>query len=246
VAKTSTTYDVHVLASDTIYKGMPWDAVTAWCENGRISGQDKIRTSGTTEWQLIGTNPKFVDYLFKAKPEDPEEIAAQLEEVELDPPRQHRAEEDDDVDMIPLIDVSLVLLLFFIMKISAATVSPIEVPTMKNAAEVRKDADAINIQIDKRADGSVFYFLQVGNRSIPAEDNNLPTVEALISRLDAKLAEWPKLMPPDKPPIPPEVRIACNKELPRSRVQQVAKYLDERKANNKIAFFAAEVKEVQQ
>jgi hypothetical protein len=71
MAKTQATYDVHVLASDTIYKSMPWDAVTAWCENGRISGQDKVRPSGTTEWQLIGTHPKFVDYLFKSTPEDP-------------------------------------------------------------------------------------------------------------------------------------------------------------------------------
>jgi biopolymer transport protein ExbD len=247
VAKNTEIYDVHVLASDTIYKGMPWDAVTSWCEQGRISGQDKVRVSGTAIWLLIGEHPKFVDYLFRVKPEDPAELAAQLEEVELEPPpRLKRGEDDDDVDMIPLIDVSLVLLLFFIMKISSATVSPVEVPDMKYAAEVRKNSDAINLQIDKRADGSVFYFMQVGNRAIPAEDNNLTTPEALITRLDAKIAEWPKLIPADQSPVPPEVRIACHKDLPRSKVQQLAKYLDERKANNKIAFFAAEVKEKQQ
>lgn len=238
-------YDVWLKQADTVYKGMPWTVITDWIQQGRIARTDHIRPTGTqAAWGLISTHPKFVDYFApRTATQTLEEIREELESVAIEtPPRDRRGDEDEDVDMIPLIDVSLVLLLFFILKITAATVAPVDVPEMKNASEFRKDSDPINIMIDKRADDSVYYFLQVGNRSIPPEDNNLPTPEALIARLDAKLSEWSKLMGSDKPALPPEVRIACHQALPRSRVREVARYLDERKANNRISYFGAEVK----
>ena len=81
--------------------------------------------------------------------------------------------------------------------------------------ELSKDADALTVHIDKRADGEVFYAVRVGDRLDP-RDNNLATQEEMLVRLDVRLAEAQR---------PPEVRIACHRELPRGLVRDVAREL---------------------
>ncbi|OWK38269.1 ExbD/TolR family protein [Fimbriiglobus ruber] len=231
-------YDVWFLAADTVYRGVPYGVVTSWAEQGRVSPDDKVRpaTVANAPWLRAGDHPRIADFLFRAAdpPPQPGDTYEQLQAVEMDVQYKSRAEDDDDdVDMIPLIDISLVLLIFFMMTAAVSALSPVEVPDMKNASELSKDADAFTILIDKRASGETYFALRIGE-SLAPEDNNLVTPEDVLRRLDARLKEVQK---------PPEVRIACHKELDRSWVRDIARELDKRKSKDQIAFYGAEVNE---
>lgn len=108
--------DVWILDSNTVYREVPFTVVTDWLQQGRLLAEDKARPSGTNQWLALGETPAFAAYIPKAEPYRVEDQAEALEPVQVDFAwkRPHGAE-DDDVDMIPLIDVSLVLLVFFMM-----------------------------------------------------------------------------------------------------------------------------------
>jgi hypothetical protein len=107
---------------------------------------------------------------------------------------------------------------------------------MKHGSKLEADPGAFTIVIDKRGTGEVFFALRIGKKPPANEDNNLATPEDLIRRLDARLAETQTA---------PEVRIACNKDLERGWVRDIARELDKRKQKNLIAFYGAEVLERQ-
>lgn len=234
----ATNFDVWFVAADQVYKAVPYGVVTDWAEQGRLGADDKLRPAGVeTTWVRAADHPQISDFLFVASVDT---AASQthgdaLEPVELDGWHRRSEDEDDDVDMIPLIDISLVLLIFFMMTATVAALSPIDVPDMKHASELSKEADAITIEIDKRGIDEIVYAVRIGNAAAAPEDNNLASLGAMLTRLDARLAGKER---------PPEVRIACNKELPRERVREVAKELDQRKHDGQIAFYGAEVNEV--
>lgn len=233
------TFDVWFIHADTVYKKVPYGVATGWAEQGRLSADDKVRPAGvTTAWVRVADHPLLCDFLFATPPAAASaDRAEQLHDIEMDVTwgRHHAAgEEDDDVDMIPLIDISMVLLIFFMMTATVAAVSAVDLPGMKHASEVGKNGDAFTVQIDKRAGGEVFYALRVGD-GVPAnEDNNLTSKDELVARLRSRLKSAQQA---------PEVRIACNKELPRVLVHEVAKDLHKLREEKLIAFYGAEVVE---
>lgn len=227
-------FDVWFVAADTVYRGVPYGVVTGWAEQGRVAADDKVRPAGTEQpWARVGNHPLLADFLFRPRLVASSDASEQLQPVEMDVGGKRFEDEDDDVDMIPLIDISLVLLIFFMMTTAVAALSPVNVPDMHYASELGKDPDAITIQIDKRADDEVFFAVRVGDRLAP-EDNNLATPEEMLRRLDVRLAEAQR---------PPEVRVACHRELPRSWVRDVARELDRRKQKEQISSYSAEVNE---
>lgn len=118
-------YDVWFLQANTVYKEVPYSVVTDWAEGGRLQADDRIRPSGTAQWFRLGGFPELSGFLHRDEPQPT------LEEIELEPLyggftwKRRPEDDDDDPDMIPLIDVSLVLLVFFMMTASVATVSRI-------------------------------------------------------------------------------------------------------------------------
>lgn len=229
-------FDVWFVAADTVYRGVPYGVVTGWAEQGRVAADDKVRPAGTEQpWTRVGDHALLADFLFRPRPAAPADAAERLQPVEMDIGRRFE-EEDEDVDMIPLIDISLVLLIFFMMTTAVAALSPVNVPDMHYASELSKDADALTVHIDKRADGDVFFAIRVGDRLDP-KDNNLATPEEMLVRLDVRLTEAQR---------PPEVRIACHRELPRSWVRDVARELHRRKEKDQISSYTAEVNEQKQ
>ncbi len=230
-------FDVWFQAADTVYRAVPYGVVTSWAEQGRLAADDKLRTAGTDgPWVAAKAHPFVADFLFRqGQPATDADTYEQLQAVEMEvEPRKRAADDDDDPDMIPLIDISLVLLVFFMMTTAVAALSPVEVPDMQHASELRKDADAFTIHIDKRADGEVYFALRIGEKNPLPEDNNLRTPEDVLRRLDFRLGEVQR---------PPEVRIACHKDLQRGWVRDLARELDKRKAKEQIAFYGAEVNE---
>ena len=141
--------------------------------------------------------------------------------VELPEPEERpapgRFEEDDEVDMIPLIDISMVLLVFFIMIQAAGALAPVDVPEMKYAGQLTADPDAITITIEKLNTEDVFYAVRVGGGGPKPEHDQLKTPEAAIAALKENLIGVTR---------PPEVRIACRKDLPRERVYELRRELE--------------------
>jgi biopolymer transport protein ExbD len=109
-------FDVWIVETNTVYREVPYTVVTDWIQQGRLLPDDKLKPSGTAEWFRLGGMPALAAFLPKSEPFRAEDQFEALEPVEVDftwkrgPP-----DEDEDVDMIPLIDISLVLLIFFMM-----------------------------------------------------------------------------------------------------------------------------------
>jgi biopolymer transport protein ExbD len=226
-------FDVWFVAADTVYRGVPYGVVAGWAEQGRVSADDKLRPAGSAEaWVRVGDHPRVADFLYR-RPAGPVGPAEQLQPVEMDL-GPHREVDDEDVDMIPLIDISLVLLIFFMMTTAVAALSPVDVPDLAYVSQPSNEKDAISIHIDKRSSGDVFFALRIGDKQPAPEDNNLATPEELLRRLDARLAEAQR---------PPEVRIACNRDLERGWLRDIARELDKRKQKDQIASYFAEVNE---
>lgn len=230
------TFDVWVQSSNTVYKGVPFNVVTDWAQQGRLAATDRIRTSGTEDWSLISDDPIISDFLFVKRPVSRETPFPSPGPVVMDVVwAQSRDDEDDDVDMIPLIDISLVLLIFFMMTAAVSSLSPIDVPQLSNIHDAGAPADALTITIDKRSSGEANYALRIGEKVAEAVDNDLDTLAQLLERLDIRLGE-------SRGPTP-EVRFACHRDLPSERVHELLKELETRKKAGRIGLYRAEVNE---
>src|SRR5580700_3804345 len=126
--------DVWIVGSNTVYREVPYTVVADWVQQGRLLEDDMLKPSGTNEWSKVGAADNFNAYLPKPQAHRSEDRAEALERVELDFTYKRRHDdEDDDVDMIPLIDVSLVLLIFFMLiSAGAGVASTIKVPAIEN------------------------------------------------------------------------------------------------------------------
>src|SRR5262245_10918244 len=127
-------FDVWVHSSNTIYKRVPFGVVTDWAQQGRLAATDKLRhAGGEREWLAIKDDPIVSDFLFaksKAPLAEPAAPALDTHAADLAWGKVHE-DDDDDVDMIPRIDISLVLLVFFMMSTAVSALSPMDVPQMK-------------------------------------------------------------------------------------------------------------------
>jgi biopolymer transport protein ExbD len=262
VPKPPKAFDVWFVAANTVYKGVPYNVTADWAQQGRLAPADMVRPAGTTAaWVTVAEHEFLSDYLprpaaAKAVPAAPVAAAAVAagsatavaepppvtEPAELpDPEPVHRpwrgSDEDDDVDMIPLIDISMVLLVFFIMIRATGALAPVDVPEMKYAGQLSNDPDALTISIEKLNEAEVFYSVRRGQEPPRPSHDLLPTPEAAIAALDELLAGVQR---------PPEVRIACRKDLPRERVYELRRELEGRQKKNYINSFTATVIEAPQ
>jgi biopolymer transport protein ExbD len=258
VSKAPKAFDVWFVKLNTVYKGVPYSVVAEWTQEGRLAPIDKVRPAKTTlPWTDIGEHELFADYVARpiatgvvqvgaaatvAPPgvaqtipssttADADNVLPEAEELTF---RRPAGEEDDDVDMIPLIDVSMVLLVFFIIMRAAGALSPIDVPEMKYAGQLRNDPDAITINIDKQDEFTIFYSVRVGVSPPTPEHDNLETPAKAMEAVDELIAGTQK---------PSEIRIACRKDLPRERVYEIRRELEKRRKDNKNITYSATVLE---
>jgi biopolymer transport protein ExbD len=126
--------DVMLIEANQVYRGVPYTVVTDWIQQGRLLGEDKVRAAEGTPWHRLDAVPALAAFLPRPEPTRVEDRAEALEPVEVEFSWRRPAGEDEgDVDMIPLIDISLVLLIFFMMSaaVGAGMLSPIETPSAK-------------------------------------------------------------------------------------------------------------------
>src|SRR5713101_2085864 len=105
-------FDVWLTHAGTVYRSVPFGVVTDWIQQGRLLEDDRIRPVGTEQWFILGEVPAFASFIPRPELLRTDEQAEALEPVETAfswGKKGHDGEEADP-DMIPLIDVSLVLL----------------------------------------------------------------------------------------------------------------------------------------
>jgi biopolymer transport protein ExbD len=251
MAKPPKAFDVWFVSANTVYKAVPYTVVADWAQQGRLAGTDMVRPTGAKSgWERVSEHALLADFLprqtavltepapaapapasapgrtenlipAEVVPDPAQPAGAGGPRVELpDPetePLASRFEEDDEVDMIPLIDISMVLLVFFIIIQAAGALAPVDVPEMKYAGELTADPDAITITIEKLNTEDVYYAVRVGQAPPKPEHDKLPTPEKAMAALTESLAGVTR---------PPEVRIACRKDLPRERVYELRRELE--------------------
>jgi len=224
--------DVWIIESNTVYREVPFQVVSDWIQQGRLLENDMLRRSGTAEWSPVGGSPDFAPYLPRAEPYRVDDTAEALEPVELDFRWKKRPdEEDDDVDMIPLIDVSLVLLIFFMLTASSAGLAAF-VPTPPAEYGRIASTDAVQLNINLRGEGDErkpVYSFSVGNRYLDEKDSELQSMDAMLSRLQEYLDNLPNenkvevtinAHPDVKSGLVREVIARLESESLRGRVQQ--------------------------
>jgi biopolymer transport protein ExbD len=189
MAEKNQTLDVWILETNTVYKAVPFMVVADWIQQGRLLDDDMVRAGGKGDWTPIAGTPALAAYLPRAEPRRADDKAEALEPVGLNldwkrPPQ----EEDDDVDMVPLIDVSLVLLIFFMMTAAAGALgaSPVPTPAVEHTTRFREPR-VIDIDLNlrkERGQNVVLYSIRV-NRQQPAEGfANLTSLKEAMAKLD--------------------------------------------------------------
>lgn len=220
--------DVWIVDLKKVYTGVPFTVVTDWLQEGRLLSTDHVRLAGKEKWHPISMVPALTPYLPVPQHLAIEDRAEAMEPIDLglQSPKVHEAE-DDDVDMIPLIDVSLVLLIFFMMTaaISSGVFSPIETPGAKHQlASITGDMYWIGIEkkIDKGTQQAIKLF-SLGKDSqksylVEPTDNDDAILEALTRELQEVEGEV-------------KVRLRADKSLPIEAIKTATLGLQELEAS---------------
>lgn len=227
-------FDLWFVAANNVVKEVPFHVVTDWCQQGRAVQEDQIKPSGTAQWYPLGSVVAFQPYFLQPEPNRPADAAEAMAPVEMDIEWPSKPDDgDEDVDMIPLIDISLVLLIFFMMTMAVAAVSRISVPDAANAFKVTAEPELLRVDIDWR-DGKPVYGIGIGTANPAPEDDNLPSDVELKARLDEKLRTYS---------VPPKVRIAAHGDIPYEVVEEILRALEVRQQREQIREYAVEVNE---
>jgi biopolymer transport protein ExbD len=152
---------------------------------------DKARPSGTADWLDLSQIREVAAYAPPVQEKRADDVAEALEPVELEMSYKRQVEdEDQDVDMIPLIDVSLVLLIFFMMTSTVSGLSStLSLPEVRSAPG-GLSSDQLWVSVEKggdQPDAPPVYAVGIGNASAKQGDRNLDLPTAM-QRLDDKLA----------------------------------------------------------
>ncbi len=211
------TIDVWLVEANTVYKEVPYTVVADWIQQSRVLENDKVKFSGTKDWMRVGDSPEFAGYLPRTEEFRAEDEAEALEPVELDVHwKRPQRDDDDEVDMVPLIDVSLVLLIFFILTTTSAAGMAggnIRTPETENGlVNANREMIWIGMDIDRSNNNQPIYSIGRGIQPAAKEDSNLKTSEEVLQRLDS-------MLPTDGTRL--EVSIRAHKDLASGEVRRM-------------------------
>ncbi|GIW79325.1 MAG: hypothetical protein KatS3mg105_1132 [Gemmatales bacterium] len=222
--------DVWIVESNTVYREVPYSVVTDWVQQGRLLGEDYVRPIGSAQWYRVGTIPAFQPFFPQPARMEIDDQAEALQPVELDFAWKRPADdEDEDVDMIPLIDVSLVLLVFFMMASTVGVASGlIETPQAKYKL-LTMNTDLVWVGIAPGENGPA-YSLGEGQETAGKEFRDRQSLlEALEARLRSKNGA--------------RVAIRAHRQLPYDVVRAMTIELETLKRRGLVLEILAEVSE---
>lgn len=141
-------FNVWLVEPNTVYRGVPFTVICDWIQEGRLLGKDCVRTPGAPAWEHLDAHPLFTPYFGQVGLPTSEDVAEALKPIDIDfGPKGPPPEEDDEVDMIPLIDISMVLLVFFMMTAqNLITAAPFQIPKTETA-EITDSQGNVNISV---------------------------------------------------------------------------------------------------
>ena len=221
--------DVWIVESNTVYREVPFTVVCDWIQQGRLLESDMLRPSGTAQWFKIGGMPTFAAYLPKVEPFRVEDQAEAMEPVHGGFSwRRRHDEEDDDIDMIPLIDVSLVLLIFFMMTGSAVTAAGLVSLPKAEYGQVTSNRELwVGINSDEKGNPKAYLVgsedSKIGEYKV--EGNEQEALNKLLATLDEELA---------KRSSPVEITILANGNLKSGKVRNVLVELERKERKAKV------------
>lgn len=230
-------FDIWFTKANTVYKEVPYNVVADWVQQARLNAEDRLRPSGTKEWFRIGDFSQFSVFLPSAEPSRVGAEAEALEPVDFEFHWRRQSEDvDDEVDMIPLIDISLVLLIFFLMTTTVAAVSHVLVPEAKHSPEMVNNPEAVWIGITRDPiEGTPVYQLSRGTAA-PLPENSALQLNELLAKFDEEM---------ERQGVAVEVRVAAHRELRIEEVNELTAELQKRKqARVAIDRIVAEVNEI--
>lgn len=216
--------DVWLTDGNVVYKEVPFTVVIDWIQQGRLLEEDQVKPAGTEKWFKIVQSKALAAYLPKPEPFAVEDQAEALEPVNVDF-RYKKPHEDgeDDPDMIPLIDVSLVLLVFFMMTATVIVSSNnLQVPEIiGNQAWLDNPKHTMWIGVERvvGADGRdrpPQYSWGEGTSPAPPENQGLTEAE-VVQKLGDYLKQRNELI---------DLRIAADKQLPAEVVMSLTAVLE--------------------
>jgi biopolymer transport protein ExbD len=230
-------FDVWLTQGKTVYRDVPYEVVTDWLQQGRLLGDDRIRPAKTEEWFLIEKVPALAGFVPKVESLRTDAQAEALEPVETGFTWGHKEEEEQgDPDMIPLIDVSLVLLIFFMMTSTVASVvSAIRVPEASaTIADLSDNKKMIWIGINFISDTeparySINWLTESGDKGGEKDLN----FEQIIKKVD-EICEKQTI---------PEIRLAAHRQLSFQLIKEMAVALEAYKAKGRVLTIHTELGE---
>jgi len=151
--------ELKVVSLDRVYGPVPMETLVRLAAEGRVAPEDLVRPSGTRQWHRV----EDVPVLAAAMPLSATLVAEEeegAEEFELDeaggawtPITKARRHEEATMEMAPMIDVTFLLLIFFMLTNTLANPVPIEVPEALHGRGVNMEGRQL-ILVEK--DGSYF------------------------------------------------------------------------------------------
>jgi biopolymer transport protein ExbD len=237
MAKGKRFFDLWLVESNTVYQEVPYEVVTDWLQQGRLLVTDKGKPSGTGDWRELAAIPELAAYAPVKEEHRADDVAEALEPVELELSWKRPAdEEDQDVDMIPLIDVSLVLLIFFMMTSTVSGLAAnLQLPEV-HSAPGGLSSDQLWVSIERNSDNpgaAATYSVGVGNAPAREADRNLDFA-TVFQHLDDKLSTMGNVE---------MVTIRGDKNLDLGTVKEVRRELDIRRQRGRIKKVGDEVLE---
>jgi biopolymer transport protein ExbD len=224
--------DVWVVESNTVYRDVPYSVVTDWVQQGRLLEDDQVRAAGGKDWRRVGDVKSFAAFLPRSEPQRVDDQAEALEPVEVDFSWKRRAEdEDDDVDMIPLIDVSLVLLIFFMLTSAVAGIGAIIDTPKAQHKLLAVAADMVWIGVRPGAEGKIEYLF---GKKEGDKGQEFASREELLAALDQHVRDEKRAV---------RVNIKAHRKLPFDAVRDLTADLETFKRERKVAEVFTEVSE---
>ena len=228
--------DVWIVESNTVYREVPYTVVTDWVQQGRLLDDDRLRPSGTADWQRLGDLPAFAVFLPKVEPNRVEDQAEALEPVQVEFAWKPRSDdEDDDVDMIPLIDISLVLLIFFMMTAAVGGAAAL-IPTPPAKWKLlHVEPDMLWIGVRPGANGSQEFIVGEGT----GKASEPMSQEQAVNELERRIQEKPG---------PVRINIRAHPQTPYDLIRELTVRLQRHRmgAEAKVTDIYAEVSEKEQ
>lgn len=158
-ADTPRFFNVWLVEPNTVYRGVPFSVICDWIQEGRLLGRDCVRTPGAPSWEYLDAHKLFKAYFGTSELPVAEDAAEALSPIEIDFGPVRKEEEDDDVDMIPLIDISMVLLVFFMMTAeNLITAAPFTISKVDTAEIVGRDGVVhVSVRRDPKDEKKIAY-----------------------------------------------------------------------------------------